>query len=156
MAKIDYETILTEIKSIISSNYNTKLTEIDAEKSDFTLPTVDSNAYQLQSMNEKVLNYDPFILYGITSVETESNGPQISERIRMELWIIKADQNENNINEMMFRYLRAFKEIFEENWQINNISTKINVNNATVLPLESLNSSESYKAVAIEIEVYLA
>ena len=56
----------------------------------------------------------------------------------------------------MFRYLRALKEIFEENWQIDNSSPKIVINRSTVVPFESLDSSAIYKAAGIEIEVNLS
>ena len=56
----------------------------------------------------------------------------------------------------MYRYSRALKEIFQENWQIKESSTRINVRRSTVVPFKALDSSATYKAIGIEIEVNLA
>jgi len=156
MAKHDFEDVLAEIKSIVSSNFNTKLSALETEKGDgITLPTVDSNAYFMQSMNDDAANFDPFIVYGIEDIQTDSIGYQSSEKIFVSVVILLSDNGRDAINEIMFRYSRALKEIFEENWQLNKFGIKINVTRSTVVPFVALDSSASYKAVGIEIEINL-
>ena len=156
MAKHDFEEILDSVKSIVSDKFNAKLTSITTEKGDsLILPPVDANAYFLQSLDEAAANFDPFIAYGIENIESTSLGPHTAERITMSVVIVLADNGRNDINRIMFRYSRALKEIFEENWQIHNSSSKINVNRSTVVPFEALDSSATYKAIGIEIEVTL-
>ena len=157
MAKHDFEEILNSIKSIVSDKFNAKLTSITTEKGDsIVLPPVEANAYFLQSLDEAAANFDPFIAYGIENIESTSLGPHTAEKITMSVVIVLADNGRNDINRIMFRYSRALKEIFEENWQIHNSSSKINVNRSTVVPFEALDSSATYKAIGIEIEVTLS
>lgn len=152
----DFEEILAEVKTVITGNLSAKLLAIATEKGDsIVLPPVDANAYAMQSMDQFVMNYDPFIVYGVSNIETIPNGPMNSEKIQMEIIIVLADNGRSNINQIMFRYLRSLKEIFQENWQLHNTSSKININSSTVVPLESLDSSAQYKAVGIEIETFL-
>lgn len=157
MAKHDFEELLESVKQIMVDNFNTKLLSITAEKGDsLLLPPVTGSAYFLQSMDERASNFDPFILYGIENIETVSIGPQSSEKIFISTVILLADNGRAEINKIMFRYSRAFKEIFEENWQIHNSSSKINVSRSTVVPFEALDSAATYKAIGIEIEINLA
>lgn len=157
MARFDFEDILNNVKTIISDNFNDKLAALETEKGDgISLPRVDSNAYFLQSLNDEAANFDPFIAYGIEDVQNTPNGPHNAETIIISAVIVLADNGLENINLIMFRYSRALKEIFEENWQIRNPSTRININRSTVVPFEALDSSATYKAVGIEIQVNMA
>lgn len=153
----DFEQILDEVKAIMIANFNTKLTQITTDKGDsIVLPPVDTDAYFLQSLDEEAVNFDPFVAYGIEDIESNSNGHLTSEKIFITVAVVLVDNGRNDINRIMFRYSRALKEIFEENWQNHNTSTKINVNRSTVVPFQALDSSATYKAIGIEIEVNLA
>lgn len=153
----DFEELLDSTKQIVVDNLNAKITSIVAEKGDgITPPPVSSSAYFLQSLDESIANFDPFIAYGITDIESNSNGPQVAEKIFMSFVVVLADNGRKDINRVMFRYSRALKEIFEENWQIHNSSSKINLNRSTVVPFEALDSSASYKAIGVEIEINLS
>ena len=157
MAKIDFEFILDKVKTIMTDNLNTKTAAIQSEKGDsITMPSVKDSAYFFQSLDESIANFDPFVAYGIADIESVGQGPYTSEKIFIEIVIVLADNGRSNINRIMFRYLRALKEIFEENWQIDNSSPKIVINRSTVVPFESLDSSAIYKAAGIEIEVNLS
>lgn len=153
----DFESILDSVKTILVDNFNTKLTEISTEKNDnITLPPIDSNAYFLQSLDESIANFDPFIAYGIEDIETTSIGPRSADRLLISIVIVLADNGRDNINRIMFRYSKALKQIFEDNWQLVESSTKINISSSTVVPFRSLDSSATYKAVGIEIETTIA
>lgn len=153
----DFESILDNVKTIMVDNFNTKLTEISNEKNDdIILPEVDSNAYFLQSLDERAANFDPLIAYGIEDIETTSIGPRSAERLLISAVITLSDNGRDEINRIMFRYSKAFKEIFQENWQLVDSSTKINVTRSTVVPLQSLDSSATYKAIGVEIEITIA
>ena len=156
MSKHDFEEILESVKQIIVDNFNTKLTALTVEKGDsIVLPPVETNAYFMQSMNDRAANYDPIVVYGIENIETNNLGPVSAEKIFISAVILLTDNGRDNINEIMFRYSRAFKEIFEENWYISNSSSKIKVNRSTVVPFQTLDSTATYKAIGIEIEINL-
>lgn len=157
MAKHDFEEILESVKQIIVDNFNTKLLALATEKGDsIVLPPVETNAYFMQSMNDRAANFDPIMVYGIENIETNNLGPMSAEKIFISAVILLVDNGRANINLIMFRYSRALKEIFEENWYIHNSSSKINVSRSTVVPFEALDSSATYKAIGIEIEVNLS
>ncbi len=157
MARFDFEDILESVKQIIVNNFNTKLTALTTDKGDgIVLPPVNANAYFLQSLDESIANFDPFITYGLEDIESVSLGPKTSEKFFISVVIVLSDRGRTDINKIMFRYSRALKEIFEENWQINDYGSKINVTRSTVVPFEALDSSASYKAVGIEIEINIA
>lgn len=157
MARHDFEEILESVKQIIVDNFNPKLISITTEKGDsIVLPPVQDNAYFMQSMDDRAANHDPIMVYGIENIETVSIGPQSSEKIFISAVVLLTDNGRDDINLIMFRYSRALKEIFEENWYIHNSSSKINVNRSTVVPFESLDSTATYKAIGVEIEINLA
>lgn len=157
MARHDFEEILDQIKTIVSDNFNTKLTAITTEKGDsIVLPTVDASAYFIQSLDAREMNFDPAIVYGIENIEVSSEGPMVAEKIFVYVAIILSDNGRDDINRIMYRYSRAFKEIFQENWQIPATSSKLMVNSTTVVPFTALDSSATYKAVGVELEVNLA
>jgi len=157
MARHDFETLLDEFQSMISSNLNTKITSIVSDKGDsITPPALDSNAYFLQTLDEAVANFDPFLVYGIEDIQIISDGPLTHEKIFISAVIVLTDNGRSNMNRIMFRYSRALKEVVEENWQIDNTSSKISVNRSTVVPFESMDSSATYKAIGIEVEFNLA
>lgn len=153
----DFETILDSVKIIMIDNLNNKLSEIEAEKDDdISLPEISASAYFLQSLDESAANFDPFIAYGIEDIETTSIGPHSAEKLFISSVIVLTDNGRDEINRIMFRYSRALKEIFEENWQLIDSSTKININRSTVVPFKALDSSATYKAIGIEIEITIA
>lgn len=153
----DFESILDSVKSIMVNNLNTKLTSIETEKDDdIVLPEISSSAYFLQSLDEAAANFDPFVAYGIEDIETTSLGPHSAEKLFISAVIVLTDNGRDEINRIMFRYSRALKEIFEENWQLVDSSTKINITRSTVVPFKALDSSATYKAIGIEIEITIA
>lgn len=157
MAKIDIELLLDQVKSVMKDNLNTKLTEVSNDKDDgIELAILKDGAYFLQTLDDGIANYDPYIAYGVTDIQTVSIGPQSADKIFVSIVLVLADNGVTDLIKRLFRYQRALKEIFEENWQFHNTSSKINVNSSTVVPLESLDSSAQYKAIGIDIELNLA
>ena len=55
----------------------------------------------------------------------------------------------------MFRYLRCFKEIFEENFSIKANANFISINLLTPIPLTSLNETHEFRATGIQIKTSL-
>lgn len=70
MAKYDAETLLTDLLSIVKSNLNTKLNEIQAEKAallgdqNFVVPLINDSAW-FDTLDEKTANFDPYVYYGL-------------------------------------------------------------------------------------------
>jgi len=153
----DFENILSGIKSVITTNLATKLTAIETEKGDsIALPDVDASAYAFQTMDSEAINYDPFIIYGVESVETIPLYGGTAEKLSISVVYVLADGNRQNISEILFRVQRALKEIFEENFTNLDVGNKITVKRFEPVSFQSLDSSARYKAIGIILETNLA
>src|SRR5947209_5598149 len=122
MAKYDVENLLTDIQAYMVANFQAKLTEINNEKADgITLSAPDNNAYFLQTINDKIANYDPFVIYGIDRATTDSLGLMSVRKWIVSVIIVLADTleadsaNTQIISHKILRYSRALTELFEEN-----------------------------------------
>lgn len=157
--KQDIETILSNIKTILTDNLSSKLIAITTDKSnDITLPDIDSNAYALQSLQNKiVMNYNPFIFYGIQNINNQSVGARISEELEVFIIICFYDSNndldENTVSKRAFRYLRALREIFEEHWADILTYGKIYIDSLVPIELSLMNSNQNHRAVGVNLKI---
>ena len=154
MAKYDTESLLADIKTIISANFNAKVTAINLEKNDgISIDTLDSNAYFLQQLNGRMANYNPICLYGVESIESSSRGPLSSKKVEISVIIIAIDNGEEvEISARMFRYQRALEEIFQEKWNAGSYPVKFEIKSLVPIPFQDLNTSNSYRAIGLLLE----
>lgn len=158
MAKYDTERFLEDIKAILTSKLNAKFLEIDTEKADtITLKPVGSTSYFLQGLNERAANLDPFVVYGYEPGDTKSIGSSSAQDILVSVVIVVSDHGSDLMNTQMLRYARALKEVFEENWQMVEFSTKLRINELEPINLKlDADGDNQYKAVGIQILTNLA
>ena len=149
----DLENLMRDVKAIMVDNLNTKINAINSEKSDSTtLLTVDNNAYFLQELDSATINYNPFVFYTCEEIDGSGFGPNTPQEFLINCILILADQSAySDIPTRMFRYLRAFKEIFEENFSIKSNSNFISINQITPIPLTGLNEQQEFRATGIQI-----
>ncbi len=150
--KYDIENLLDGIKDLLVSKLNTKMTEIDGLKNDgLTMRQVNSLAYAFQGMNEKVMNFNPYIVYGVESIDTiESIGGSAID-VTSSVVLVLSESGVANIDRLMIRYSRALKEVIEENYQSVGKGIKMTVNQFMPISFK-LNSDDTvYKAVGINI-----
>ena len=149
----DLESLMSDVKTIMVDNLNTKINDLNSEKSDSTtLLTVDNAAYFLQELDSTTINYNPFVFYTCEEIDGTGFGPNTPQEFLINCILILADQSAySDIPIRMFRYLRAFKEIFEENFSIKSNSNFISINQITPVPLTSLNEQQDFRATGIQI-----
>lgn len=149
----DLELLMDDIKTIMTSNLNTKIGDINTEKSDsITLLTVDNSAYFLQDLDHSTINHNPFIFYSCENIEGKGLGPNTPQEFIINCILVLADQSGYiDISTRMFRYLRALREIFEENFSIKSNGNFISINSLAPIPLTSLNETEEFRATGIQI-----
>ena len=148
----DLDNLMSDIKAIMTSNLNTKIGAINTEKGDsITLATLDASAFFLQDLDHTTMNYDPFILYAVEGIEADGLGPNTSLSYSVSIALILANQNITDVASRMFRYQRALKEIFEENFSIKANANLLSIDLMTPIPLESLNQSFEYRAIGIQL-----
>lgn len=154
MKVYDIESFCSDIKTILTTYLNSKLTSIDSEKNDgITLKPVASDAYFFQELNEATVNYDPYILYSVENIESEALGPVTSLRPTVHIILVLADQGSElaGIGTRMLRYQRALKEIFESHWTENQNGVKIKVQSLVPVQFSLMNSANSYRAIGIAL-----
>tara|TARA_B100000749_G_C18315739_1_gene418678 strand:+ start:174 stop:647 length:474 start_codon:yes stop_codon:yes gene_type:complete len=149
----DLELLMADVKTIMTSNLNTKIGDINTEKSDsITLLTVDSSAYFLQDLDHSTINHNPFIFYSCEDIEGTGLGPNTPQEFIINCILVLSDQSGyTDTSIRMFRYLRALKEIFEENFSIKSNGNFISINTLAPIPLTSLNETEEFRATGIQI-----
>jgi hypothetical protein len=159
MARFDFEDILDDIKTVLVANLNTKIGLLNTEKNDgISIPTIKDQAFFMQSLDDSAANFDPFIIYGVEDIEVIEpiHVGRTAERIFISVIIVLTDNGRLNINNILFRYSRILKEIFETNFQNKNISNRIKVNRLSPVPFKALDGSETFKAIGVMLETVLA
>lgn len=150
--KYDLEQILADIKTTLLSDFNTKLTAITTEKNDsISLPSIAAEAYCLQSLNKLMLNYNPFIWYGVGNIVAQGLGPLTKKDYTLSVVVIHQDfDQDDKLQNRMFRYARALEEVFSENWIIQN-RIKCRIEEVPPSFFKMQNSNKDYIASGINI-----
>jgi len=158
MPKYDTEDFLDNVKAVLVANLNTKLTAIDAAKTQDTLslPQVAAAAYAFQGLNEEVINFDPFIVYGVESIVTIPQLQGSANDVTVSVVLALCENGKNEIDRLMLRYSRAMKEVIEENYQSVGKGMKMVVSEFMPISFKFLNSDDNYKAVGININATIA
>ena len=152
----DLESLLGEVETILKADLNTKIAAINSEKNDnIDMETISNDAYFLQSLSEKSINYDPFILYGVSQFENDDPGNFgfTSTKVLIEIVLVKADEGQDlQIIKKMLRFQRALREVIEDNFDSISHKVKMQVQSQVPIDLNLLNSSHSHKAIGITIK----
>lgn len=156
MAKYDVERLYSDIESLLKSELNNKLLEIDTEKADIVLDPVDDNAYFFQTMTENAENYDPFLFYGEDQVIATGTGPATVETFSIDIGIILQIKNDPTTGTRLLRYRRALREIFEKNWVKINRNVKLKVTSLAPWPLPDLDTDTLSVGIGVTLEASLA
>lgn len=160
MDKYDLEIFMREIESLVKLNLNNAIAAMNAEKNDsIVLKTIDDDAYFFQSLNGKEINYDPYLYYGLMTIETKgTNAPygKTAESPSITVAIVFSDEgNEVDISWRALRYLRILKELFENNFDQNKNGVKLSVYSQVPVELQLLDDSRTDRAVGVILKADL-
>ena len=107
----------------------------------------------MQDLDHESLNFNPFIFYSVEDIDGTGFGPNTPQEFLINVILVLADQSGlTDVSTRMFRYSRALKEIFEENFSIKSNSNFISINVLAPVPLTSLNESMEFRAIGIQIK----
>lgn len=117
--KYDIETLEADLLSIVQTYLPAKLAEITAEKADSITLTVPVADDYFNTTDDEVNNRKLSVQYGVIDGQPLSIGPQVAEDNR---YIFLVYLDETNLKtgvarKMLFRYIRALKEVFQENFR---------------------------------------
>jgi hypothetical protein len=154
MAKVDAELFLSRIEALLKADLNSKIEAITTEKGDsLELQPIQSEAFFFQTLGERAVNYNPFVLYAIVDGQDEGMGPMTRENWVAEVVILVVDGGQDGaIGKRILRYRRALKEVFQDNWDKIGFGLKLRVKSLSPVSLQLANSDETYKMVGVQIE----
>lgn len=150
--RFDEEQILANLETVLKANLNTKITAINTEKNDsITLAAIDNNAY-VMDVDDKQVNYNPYIIYMIADQTSEACGPVTAQTLTINIAMIHSDNGMDlNIVKRMLRYRRALREVIEDNFQKINQCGNVTIESLPVLSFQKNSSSIMSKIVGINI-----
>ena len=152
--KYDNEQFARDVEALLKAELNTKIGEINTEKADsITIGTVDDAAYVFQSMNDSIMNYDPWLFFGEEPPSTaEGIGPVTSRAINMDVVIVIQYGNDLDTGYKLLRYRRALREVFEENYDKINNRNKVTISDIGPIPFAGINEEHPMVAIGVQIK----
>lgn len=144
MAKrYDIESFAKDVEATLKSKLNTKITSINTEKGDYDIDPISDKAYFFQTLNDKVNSFSPALFYYIDDIRSDGIGPATSDDISIEIVIILSNSNDGKQAYKLLRYLRALKELFND--EFNNVKSNRTVKVESLVPINfALQNSSSY------------
>lgn len=116
--KYDPESLESDLLKIVQENLPGKIAEISAEKSDSIVLDVPADSQYFNTTDDEVLNAKLTVMYGLTDGAPVSIGPNTAEDNRYMFLIYLDDINQKPgvVRKKLYRYIRALKEIIEDNF----------------------------------------
>ena len=157
MAKYDIEQLLTDIETILKANLNTKILAVSADKGDgIVLKPISASAYITQSLNMKMMKYDPFVLTGVSAIESGTSGPGCSQVPTIQIMVIMADGGRADLLSRLLRYQRALLEVIQENFSKIPEASNLSIESLVPVAIEDINSSAPFRGIGIAVKAAIA
>jgi hypothetical protein len=149
----DLEQFITDVQTLCAAQLNTKIAALNSEKNDsIVLASIDSSAYVVQSFDAETVNWNPFVFIGVNEIKDMSEpirGASATD-VKVVVAIVLEDASVDvQVWKRMFRYGRALKEIFEDNFDGIGRSIKLSVQSQVPIELPLLNDSFTHKAMGV-------
>lgn len=153
----DLENLASDLEAVMKNFLNTKLASLDAEKADgMSLLPLDNQAYFFATLDGKEANFNPFIVYGIDDIATDSVGPTTANTVTFNFAIVLIDEGMDlAIVNRMLRYQRALREIFEENWSQSRNGIKLKIQSLVPAFLKGINATYPSRVVGLNVTAVL-
>lgn len=153
MAAYDMEDFFDDLLAFMQDNLNTKIDELNTEKGDTLLQNIADEAYVFQTLDNGLVNYDPFLFYGFTILEQRAEYGFSAKILQVEVTIIMAaDPSGDDETHKLLRYSRVLQELFEKNWNKVNKRVKLKVTSLEPIGFSLVNSSQPYRAIGVYLE----
>lgn len=153
----DIESYLLAIRDFCVSNLNTQVSSLNSEKSDtLVLKEIDSAAYFITTMNNRVANFNPYVLIGITNIVGQSSGPAVVKELTFGVSILLQDSMELTSEDLnagvrILRYLRVLEDLFNNGFNKILPHAKFRVNSLVPIAVTAPNSNDPYLAAGVEL-----
>ena len=123
MAQYDTESFLRELETVFKNNLNGRISAINTEKGDFSIPEIRDDAWYFQNLNSEVFSYPVFVVWGLETKpnpnETETQNDNYIEEVKVFIEVAMPDDGDTtsqNTVWKLLRYTRALKEVAFKNF----------------------------------------
>lgn len=155
--KYDVEILEADLLALVKANLPGKLTEITAEKADsITIPAPTDSQY-FNSTDDEVDNRTLSVRYGLEDqrpVSITSNTAEDNVYLFL-VYVNEINQLPGVVRKKLFRYARALKEVFEENFEQLSFVSKMVVQTIAPQSWAENEKSPTYKVSGVYIETSL-
>lgn len=123
MAKVfyDIERFIQDMEQVFKDNLNDEIALIDAEKGDYVLPPISDNAWFFRNLNDKIMNYSQFVVFGFDE-NVKSESAQVDNNIRVaKIFFEVCVTDQTSIIDLkrthykLLRYSRALEQVAFKN-----------------------------------------
>ena len=158
--KYDIERLEADLLALVKAKLPAKLAEITAEKADSIVLGVPTDAEYFNTTDDEVNNDKLSVQYGVVDGSAFSISSNTTEdnRYIFLIYLNELNSQPGVVRKKLFRYIRAFKEIFEENFDrfpcVSNI--KVQSIAPTSAGWDENENSPVYKVGGVYIETSLA
>lgn len=151
--KYDIETYLLQIQDYLQTNLNTEVAAINTEKDDdIVLKTISNSAYFIQTLNDTVANYNPYILIGIDDIQASPIGPATVKTLTFSIVVVMQDSIEDlYIGRRVLRYGRVLEDLFNRGFNKIFPHVTFNVQSLVPIAITAVNSNDPYRAVGVQV-----
>lgn len=155
--KYDLETLVYETEAFLKKNLNAQLRAIDSEKNDsITLEPISEKAYAIISMDDQVMNFDPFVFIDVNAIDAEPLGPVTLKTFTILVLIISEQANNPDKTKRLLRYQRALQELVQTNWKSISGGIAFKIQEIPVQDIILINSSNFHKMSGVQIQGSIA
>jgi len=158
--KYDVERLEADLLALVQNKLPAKITEITTEKADSITLDIPTNDDYFNTTDDEVINRKIIVQYGLIDGEpfSVSSGTAEENRYIFAVYLDEMNEAAGVVRKKLFRYIRAFKEIFEENFYFFSCVSKLDIR--TIAPTSASwdenETSPVYKIGGIYIETSLA
>jgi len=147
---IDTEQILYGMDAALKTRLNAEIGLINTEKADaVVLLPVDNAAIFVQQLNDKTINYDPYIIHGISAEAITSAGRSSASRTSLFIVLAISSQNVDNIPKRLLRYSRAIKQVVLKEFD----TFKPDLTGTGPITFQDSNTGNFHKGIGLEFEI---
>lgn len=157
---VDAEIIVKALSDHAKANLATIIGNINTEKNDgFLMKAPIAGAYLEISLNDKVMNFDPFVFTYIESVTSQVRGPNLSKEWRIGQVIFvaqKAIQLSKGEEYFNLRYQRAMEELGQSAWRTALRGYEFDVEALNPVDVQLQNTTNWHRVFGIELSLTLS
>jgi hypothetical protein len=160
--KYDSEMLLNDLFTIVKQNLNSKISEIQAEKTallgdqNFVVPLINDKAW-FDTLDDKTANFDPYVYYGLNdNTVIELASAESSELAIFFTVVLHYNGNDATMYRKMLRYIRALQEIVREHFDSIPEVARFQVRTIVPNDLRDLDTSEMHKIGGVVINTAIA